>query len=693
MTNPTLITTPFAENGDKNTIPESVGAEPQNATMQAGFPPITQQKISEGGIPPERNDFNGMFNLVTQHLVHLNNGMSYEFDQEHANKIGGYPLNARLMLSNGDIVRSTVANNVNNPNSDMTGWVIEDGNKYVQNPSNLLDITNPKNKQRAFVYSIQKWYTYMPSSTEANNGVTVVDKWVMDVQDAYYASWFATPNDLSDQSVKLQTGYDYATSKGRKFVIDEVFYVEANQSYSSIENNSIIIRDNSLLEFSANGKLLQINQNKNQSNILLCMRIKNFKIISPVLVGDRLENSYLPPTSNDQGFGYGIAVYEAENGYIFEPKVSQCHGDNIYIGKPWGSNQAQQPKNITIVRPHCDHARRNCISLTAWDNVKIIDPVLSYAGDSDGITGAFPKSCIDIELENAPDFPPANGYNGIITNPKCMNSDNGIFFYCSYDNRDFNIHVQGDVSLSNISTIGVGLFHGSNSCNGLVKIDNVRYLTNMFQEIALAWHKNSNLKAEIDNIYPLSNDTGFELATVLNGDFSTKTFGNVTLNNIHTTGFCAFTCDVGSDYKVDGYRFFASNNAKNGITYFTNNPDSQALISGKDTYIESRELFIHAGFSKSSEKMPNEIWQDPSISPTDFIYINTTNDFRVLKIGLFYNTANIGNGCNINNLNLLIDGSPKTQARTTTLGGWLKFQNVSGGRTKIIDSYGTWTFS
>uniref|UniRef100_A0AAU8KUW4 Tail protein n=2 Tax=unclassified bacterial viruses TaxID=12333 RepID=A0AAU8KUW4_9VIRU len=122
MTNPTLITTPFAENGDKNIIPESVGAEPQNATMQAGFPPITQQKISEGGIPPERNDFNGMFNLVTQHLVHLNNGMSYEFDQEHADKIGGYPLNARLMLDNGDIVKSTVANNTANPNVDMTGW-------------------------------------------------------------------------------------------------------------------------------------------------------------------------------------------------------------------------------------------------------------------------------------------------------------------------------------------------------------------------------------------------------------------------------------------------------------------------------------------------------------------------------------------------------------------------------------------
>ncbi|YP_009949108.1 tail fiber protein [Acinetobacter phage SWH-Ab-3] len=34
-----------------------------------------------------------------------------------------YPKNARIMLDNGDIVRSTVANNTSNPNVDMTGWV------------------------------------------------------------------------------------------------------------------------------------------------------------------------------------------------------------------------------------------------------------------------------------------------------------------------------------------------------------------------------------------------------------------------------------------------------------------------------------------------------------------------------------------------------------------------------------------
>lgn len=41
-----------------------------------------------------------------------------------------YPLHAEIMLENGDIVKSTVANNIVNPNVDMTGWVkVNDANQ------------------------------------------------------------------------------------------------------------------------------------------------------------------------------------------------------------------------------------------------------------------------------------------------------------------------------------------------------------------------------------------------------------------------------------------------------------------------------------------------------------------------------------------------------------------------------------
>lgn len=50
----------------------------------------------------------------------------YEFNSEYASEIGGYPLNARITLSNGDIVRSTLSGNTNNPNVNMVGWVSEE---------------------------------------------------------------------------------------------------------------------------------------------------------------------------------------------------------------------------------------------------------------------------------------------------------------------------------------------------------------------------------------------------------------------------------------------------------------------------------------------------------------------------------------------------------------------------------------
>lgn len=226
MTNPTLVTTPFAENGDKNTIPESVGANPQNATMQAGFPPITQQKISEGGIPPERNDFNGMFNLVTQHLVHLNNGMSYEFDQEHADKIGGYPLNARLMLDNGDIVQSTIVNNVNNPNIGMAGWLMK--LKGVVSSKVELEGLSGSDGQVVLMtgYYVGQYlggdhFKYDSTQSSINNGVTVINGWVKQFSsNVLTVSACGADPSASDHSAALDLAVNIATALKVKLIVD-----------------------------------------------------------------------------------------------------------------------------------------------------------------------------------------------------------------------------------------------------------------------------------------------------------------------------------------------------------------------------------------------------------------------------------------------------------------------------------------
>lgn len=44
--------------------------------------------------------------------------------KEYDMPAGGYPVGGLVRLGNGDIVKSTVANNIINPNVDMTGWVL-----------------------------------------------------------------------------------------------------------------------------------------------------------------------------------------------------------------------------------------------------------------------------------------------------------------------------------------------------------------------------------------------------------------------------------------------------------------------------------------------------------------------------------------------------------------------------------------
>lgn len=123
---PKLLKIPFAidaAEGFRTDIQESTGAAPNSATYQVGFPPVTMQSIASNGMPPKGSDLNGVLYDITDNLVFLTQGGGYGFDSAYATSIGGYPLNARLRLTNGDIVKSTIDKNANDPNVDMTGWV------------------------------------------------------------------------------------------------------------------------------------------------------------------------------------------------------------------------------------------------------------------------------------------------------------------------------------------------------------------------------------------------------------------------------------------------------------------------------------------------------------------------------------------------------------------------------------------
>ena len=220
MTNPQLIATPFAENGTKNEIPETIGAAPQNATMSDGFPAITQVPIAQNGIPPERADFNGILNLYGQHISHLNKGLGYEFDSAFATKIGGYPLGAKLRLPDGTEVTSTTDNNTNNPEISMNGWVkLQDGISSVGSIGDLIDINNPKDGQAIIVHSFYLGlgkggglFIYDSSKSTKNDGGLVIAGWVRQWETYIKPEYFGAKGDaITDDYESLKKCFNALT--------------------------------------------------------------------------------------------------------------------------------------------------------------------------------------------------------------------------------------------------------------------------------------------------------------------------------------------------------------------------------------------------------------------------------------------------------------------------------------------------
>lgn len=144
LNSPSLISSEIAAQGDKNIILE-VGVENTGrASIKEGFPPITSLPKKQGGIAPSREDFNGLFNLLSQHNVFAQNGGSYTFNSKVAETIGGYPKDAILWYikeAGIQILRSTVENNkdnfIENPSVIGTTWVETLANASLDNLSSV----------------------------------------------------------------------------------------------------------------------------------------------------------------------------------------------------------------------------------------------------------------------------------------------------------------------------------------------------------------------------------------------------------------------------------------------------------------------------------------------------------------------------------------------------------------------------
>lgn len=317
-----------------------------------------------------------------------------------------YKLNQRVILTNGDIVKSTVDGNTNDPNVNMTGWVLETI-RSVSSPSDLIALQNPKNKQRVYAESLQKTFIYDANLTTPENGVTVVGKWEMEIQEAYYASDLLPRSSIDNvaepQDVAINKLYQYATSNGRAFIIDQPYYVESKikgggESYPALNpfngggvSHAIRIQSNSVLAFMGEGALKLAPSSLDFTAILLVHDVENYVILDPKCYGDRY--SHLT-TTGEQGIAYHFGP--SKNGYVRNPYAENCWGDGFYFGftfyvKPF--IDVIVPTNLVIDNPRGYDMSRNGISLCGADDLTINSPYMEK------VDRLAPKAGIDIEPE------------------------------------------------------------------------------------------------------------------------------------------------------------------------------------------------------------------------------------------------------------------------------------------------------
>lgn len=121
-----VIPRPWASGGQtQDPIPENATGT-NRASFQEGWPEITSVAIADGGIPPNRLDFNGLGTLLTLYGYAFQMGQYVTYNSTVANKIGGYPKGAVLWyVENGApryLVQSLIANNINPTLTDTSAW-------------------------------------------------------------------------------------------------------------------------------------------------------------------------------------------------------------------------------------------------------------------------------------------------------------------------------------------------------------------------------------------------------------------------------------------------------------------------------------------------------------------------------------------------------------------------------------------
>ena len=181
-------------------------------------------------------------------------------------------------------------------------------------------------------------------------------------------------------------------------------------------NFPILINDNGLkipsertLTFLEGSELRMKPSSKPEYSMLSIRSVTNVMLVNPVLIGDRYKH-----LGTKGEWGMGISIYGGSNITVLNPKAREMWGDGIYIGV----EHNVIPRNITIKNAVVEYNRRDGITITAVDGLKLESPYAAFSN------GTKPMAGIVFEPDNNKE----EIKNVTITNPRTHgNAGTGMF--------------------------------------------------------------------------------------------------------------------------------------------------------------------------------------------------------------------------------------------------------------------------
>lgn len=256
--------------------------------------------------------------------------------------------------------------------------------------------------------------------------------------------------------------------------VDYTFYLQKainENSNISLPDFKILINDSGLkipsnrtIIFKPNSKIVLKGSSKEKYSILSIENAKNVTIINPVIIGDRLHH-----IGKGGEWGMGINILSSLNVTIYNPKISNCWGDGIYINRLPGIRNSS---NIKVLGGQIDNNRRNAISIISGTGITISDILLSNQN------GTAPEGGLVLEPNNNNDLLENINIRNITTD---NNNEMGIGIVLTKmigpNQKNVSISIENHKDLNSTNSIllaGLRSSYKSNfkKINGSIKIIN-----------------------------------------------------------------------------------------------------------------------------------------------------------------------------------------------------------------------------